>query len=171
MAKTIIYNSSSASTVFDTDNIAVDESTGNRYVNDRDSSTIYRIDSSGTITTLLTGHQWNVIKYIGGFLYASKDNGGVYKIAITNSTGINPNSTSFVGTSIIAMPFVTESSKLNFDSSGNLYLLVGAGNIYKFATNYVSGTTSLNLIGQPLFLIHFLCMRSISSNGTHLPPQ
>ena len=51
MAKTVIYNSSSASTVFDTDNIAVDESTGNRYVNDRDSSIIYKIDSSSYYTT------------------------------------------------------------------------------------------------------------------------
>ena len=146
MAKTIIYNSSTASTVFDTDNIAVDETAGNLYINDRDNSTIYRIDSNGVISTLLTGHQWNVIKFIGGFLYASKNNGGVYKISITNSTGINPNSTTFVGTSIISMPFATSSSKVNFDSSGNLYLLVGLGNIYKFATNYVSGTTSLTLI-------------------------
>ena len=146
MAKTVIYNSASASTVFDTDNIAVDETTGNLYINDRDNSTIYRIDSNGVISTLLTGHQWNVIKFIGGFLYASKNNGGVYKISITNSTGINPNSTTFVGTSIISMPFATSSSKVNFDSSGNLYLLVGLGNIYKFATNYVSGTTSLTLI-------------------------
>ena len=80
MAKTIIYNSASASTVFDTDNIAVNESNGDRYVNDRDSSTIYKIDSNGAITTFLTGNQWNVIKFIGGYLYASQNSGGIYKI-------------------------------------------------------------------------------------------
>ena len=149
MAKTVIYNSSSASTVFDTDNIAVNETTGDRYVNDRDSSTIYKIDSGGAITTVLTGNQWNVIKFIGGFLYASQNNGGVYKISINNYTGINPNSTTFLGNNVVP-GFAYANHKINFDSSGNLYLLFGWGDIYKFASNYVSGVTSLiKIVSNP----------------------
>ena len=147
MAKTIIYNSSSASTVFDTDNIAVDESTGNRYINDRDSSTIYKIDSNGAITTFLAGYQWNVIRFIGGYLYASKDLGGIYKI---NPTPANQSPTVAGGNG--------SGSGLNqfnrpvdsvTDSSGNLYVVDRHNHrIQKWASGATTGVTFAGGNGQ-----------------------
>ena len=135
MAKTVIYNSSSASTVFDTDNIAVDESTGNRYINDRDSSTIYRIDSGGTIITLLTGHQWNVIRFIGGYLYASKDLGGIYKITPTPGTSVTTSTLAATGSG--STPW-----GIAVDTSGNVYVyLIATHEVKKYAPGSSSGVT------------------------------
>jgi len=150
MAKTIIYNSSSASTVFDTDNIAVDESTGNRYVNDRDSSTIYKIDNNGAITTFLTGNQWNVIKFIGGYLYASQDSGGIYKIDPTTGftiarTTIAGNGSSNRGSAANQLNFPTS---LAIDSSGDI-LVADAANyrIQKFTPSSTSGSNGVTVVG------------------------
>ena len=147
MAKTIIYNSSSASTVFDTDNIAVNESNGDRYVNDRDSSTIYKIDSNGAITTFLAGYQWNVIRFIGGYLYASKDLGGIYKI---NPTPANQSPTVAGGNG--------NGNGLNqfnrpvdsvTDSSGNLYVVDRHNHrIQKWASGATTGVTFAGGNGQ-----------------------
>ena len=163
MAKTIIYNSSTASTVFDTDNIAVNESNGDRYVNDRDSSTIYKIDSNGAITTFLTGYQWNVIRFIGGFLYASSDNSGVHKINPTNagitritSTVIPEGTISSTGTVVAGgngsgsaanqfnLPF-----DIDIDSSGNVYVADYFNKrIQKWATGATTGTTVFTITGS-----------------------
>ena len=148
MAKTIIYNSSSASTVFDTDNIAVDESTGNRYVNDRNSSTIYRIDSGGTIETLLTGYQWNSLKFIGGYLYASQDNTGISKIDLS---GIVLNTYASTGTTVAGdngrgsnANQLDDNTGVVVDSSNNVYVLDRDNHrLQKWAPGASTGVTVL----------------------------
>jgi len=142
MAKTIIYNSASASTSFDTDNIAVDETTGNLYINDRDNSTIYRIDSNGAITTFLTGHQWNVIKFIGGYLYASKNLGGIYKIDPTVTISYSPSVIAGNNGSGSGANQFNNPNSVVIDSSGNLYVADTSNHrVQKWASGATSGIT------------------------------